>query len=72
VRHNNFTIWGQINGKKLSDEQIRQLVTKGRTGLIRGLKKKDGNITYDAYLVLTDYFKIRLEFSNQIKVAKRA
>ena len=59
-----FSVWGQMNGKKLNDGHIRQLVTTGRTGLIKGFKKKDGIGTYDACLVLTDDFKIRLEFSN--------
>ncbi|HET9285567.1 MAG TPA: DNA topoisomerase 3 [Candidatus Angelobacter sp.] len=67
-----FSMWGQMNGKKLNDGHIRQLVTTGRTGLIKGFKKKDGSGTYDAHLVLTDDFKIRLEFSNQTKAAKTA
>jgi DNA topoisomerase III len=68
----NFSIWGQINGKKLTDEHIRQLATKGRTGLIKGFKKKDGSATYDACLLLTDGFKIRLEFESHAKAAKTA
>jgi DNA topoisomerase-3 len=68
----NFSIWGQINGKKLTDEHIRQLATKGRTGLIKGFKKKDGSATYDACLVLTDDFKIRLEFESHARKAKTA
>jgi DNA topoisomerase III len=68
----NFSIWGQINGKKLTDEQIRQLATKGRTGLIKGFKKIDGSATYDACLVLTDGFKIRLEFESHAKPTKTA
>ncbi|HEY6252273.1 MAG TPA: DNA topoisomerase 3 [Candidatus Angelobacter sp.] len=62
-----FSIWGQINGKTLTDEHIRQLVTKGRTGLIKGFKKKDGSGTYDACLVLTDDFKVRLEFDGHAR-----
>jgi DNA topoisomerase-3 len=68
----NFSIWGQINGKKLTDEHIRQLATKGRTGLIKGFKKKDGSATYDACLVLTDDFKVRLEFNGHARAAKTA
>ena len=68
----NFSIWGQINGKTLTEEHIRQLVTKGRTGLIKGFKKKDGSATYDARLVLTDDFKVRLEFESHAKAAKIA
>jgi DNA topoisomerase-3 len=68
----NFSIWGQINGKKLTDEHIRHLVTKGRTQLIKGFKKKDGHGTYDACLVLTDDFKVRLEFQDHARAAKTA
>ncbi|HLJ28354.1 MAG TPA: DNA topoisomerase 3 [Candidatus Angelobacter sp.] len=68
----NFSVWGQVNGKKLTDEHIRQLVTKGRTGLIKGFKKKDGSSTYDACLVLTDDFKVRLEFDGHARAAKTA
>lgn len=67
-----FSIWGQMNGKRLTEEQIRLLVTKGRTSLIKGFKRKDGTTSYDAWLVLTNDFKIRLEFSSQTKVAKSA
>ena len=66
----NFSIWGQVNGKKLTEEHIRQLVTKGRTGLIKGFKKKDGGSTYDAHIVLTDDFKVRMEFGTHAKPAK--
>jgi DNA topoisomerase-3 len=68
----NFSIWGQINGKKLTDEHIRHLVTKGRTEVIKGFKKKDGHGPYDACLVLTDDFKVRLEFQDHARAAKTA
>jgi len=68
----NFSVWGQINGKTLTEEHIRQLVTKSRTGLIKGFKRKDGSATYDARLVLTNEFKVRLEFESQAKGAKTA
>ncbi len=67
-----FSIWGEMNGKKLAEDHIRQLVTKGRTGLIKGFKKKDGTATYDACLILTDDFKLRLEFDKRFKTAKTA
>lgn len=68
----NFSIWGQINGKKLTEEHIRQLVTNGRTGIIKGFRTKDGTSTYDASLVLTDDFKVRLEFESHANTAKTA
>jgi DNA topoisomerase III len=57
-----FTIWREQHGKKLSDNQIRELVLKGRTKVIKGFKKKDGSGTYEARLVLNDEFRVRLEF----------
>ncbi len=53
-----------MNGKKLTEEHVRQLVMKGRTGLIKGFKKKDGSATYDARLALSPEFKVRLEFEH--------
>ena len=51
-----------MNGKRLTNEHIRQLVNKGRTALIKGFKKKDGSGTYDACLAVSDEFKVKLEF----------
>lgn len=67
-----FSIWRQINGKNLTDKHIQQLVMKGRTGVIKGFKRKDGTRTYDACLVLTDDFKVRLDFEGHAKAAKTA
>ena len=67
-----FSIWAEVNGKKLTPEQLQQLVTQGRTGLIKGFKKRGGNTTYDACLVLTDDFKVRPEFQNNSRRAKTA
>ena len=57
-----FTIWREQYGKKLSDAQLKELFEKRRTKVIKGFKKKDGSGTYDARLVLTDDFRVRLEF----------
>lgn len=66
-----FSIWGEVNGKKLTEEHIRQLVTKGRTALIKGFKKKDGSGTYDAHLIVSGEFKIKLEFESAASAAKK-
>ena len=58
-----FSVWREVNGKQLTDEQMKELVEKKRTELIKGFKKKDGSGTYDAHLVLNDQFKVRLEFA---------
>ncbi len=68
----NFSIWRQVNGKTLTEEHIRQLITKGRTEFIKGFKKKDRSATYDARLVLTDDFKVRLEFEGHARATKTA
>jgi DNA topoisomerase-3 len=67
-----FTIWKEQHGKQLSDSQIAELLTKRRTKIIKGFKKKDGSGSYDARLVLSDDFKVRLEFDSDPKPAKPA
>ncbi len=57
-----FTIWREQYGKKLSDLQITELFNKHQTKVIKGFKKKDGSGNYEAKLVLTDDFKVRLNF----------
>ena len=38
--------------KKLTDKNGREFAEKGKTSLIKGIKKKSGDGTYDAYLTL--------------------
>ncbi|HEY9684272.1 MAG TPA: DNA topoisomerase 3 [Oculatellaceae cyanobacterium] len=57
-----FMIWREQFGKKLTESQIQELLEKGKTKVIKGFKKRDGSGTYDARLVLTDEFKIKLDF----------
>lgn len=59
-----FSVWGEQYGKTLSDNQIKELIEKGRTKVIKGFKKKSGNGTYEARLVLNEEFKVRLEFDD--------
>ena len=42
---------GEVAHKKLTEKQVKDLLTKGQTGLIKGFKKKDGN-KFDAMLKL--------------------
>lgn len=56
-----FTIWREFNGKKLTDTDIKDLIEKRQTKVIKGFKKKDGTTKYDAKLVLNEEFKVRLE-----------
>ena len=56
---------GEICGKKLSDTQVKNLVEKGKTGLIKGFKSKSGK-DFEAYLVWdkTEQ-KIKFEFPSK-------
>ncbi|MBX9688407.1 MAG: DNA topoisomerase 3 [Candidatus Obscuribacterales bacterium] len=61
----NFSVWGEMYGKTLSEAQMKELLEKGRTKTIKGFKKKDGSGTYDAKLVLNEEFKVRMEFEDK-------
>jgi DNA topoisomerase-3 len=56
-----FAIWKTISGKRISAPQARQLLTKGRTGQLKGFKSKAGK-PYSAALVLDEGHKVKLEF----------
>ncbi len=58
-----FVIWKQVSGKRLSEGQAKQLLTKGRTGQMKGFKSKAGK-PYSAALKLDGEHKVRLEFEN--------
>ena len=46
---------------KLTDKQLAELLTKGKTGTIRGFVKNGGG-TFDAALTLDDQFKTSFVF----------
>jgi len=52
-----FVVFRSIADKQLTDLQITQLVTKGKTGIIKGFKSKAGK-TFDAALKLDENFKV--------------
>jgi DNA topoisomerase III len=58
-----FAIWKQVSGKRLSEGQARQLLTKGRTGQMKGFKSKAGK-PYSAALKLDAEHRVKLEFAN--------
>ncbi|ABO49509.1 DNA topoisomerase III [Desulforamulus reducens MI-1] len=60
-----FAIWKEINSKKISAKQAETLLTKGKTGLIKGFKSKAGK-TFDALLVLGEDGKITFGFANAV------
>jgi len=58
-----FPIWKTVSGKKLTEAHVKQLLEKGRTGLIKGFKSKKGK-SFDAHLVLCEG-KVTFEFANK-------
>lgn len=56
-----FTIWKVVANKKLSDSQIKSLVTSRKTDLIKGFKSKAGK-PFEAYLILNKEGKVEFEF----------
>ena len=61
-----FAIWKQVSGKRLSEGQAKQLLTRGRTGKMKGFKSKAGK-PYAAALKLDGENKVRLDFDNSRK-----
>jgi DNA topoisomerase III len=59
-----FAIWKTVSGKRVSEAQAKQLLTKGRTGQLKGFKSKAGKL-YAAALVLDKEHKVRLEFGKR-------
>jgi len=49
-----FVIWKAIAGKNITESMVKQLLTKGETGKLKGFKKRDGSGTYEAALQLKD------------------
>lgn len=61
-----FGIWKVVAGKKLTKSQISDLLTKGKTGLIKGFKSKTGK-SFDAYIYMDENHKMQFEFEKKVK-----
>lgn len=59
-----FKINHVICSKEISDKEIKNLLTKKKTGLIKGFKAKSGKM-FDAYLIYEDN-KIQFEFPKNV------
>lgn len=57
-----FVIWKKISGKTVPEGAVRSLLDYGKSAKIKGFKKKDGNGTFNAYLVLDKDFKVAFKF----------
>ncbi|GAB6156821.1 type IA DNA topoisomerase [Desulfotomaculum varum] len=59
-----FTIWKEIAGKKITPKQAGDLLSKGKTGIIKGFKGKSGK-SFDAILVIREGGKIEFSFPDR-------
>ena len=57
-----FTIWKEVAGLPLSEEHLTALIENGRTGMIKGFKKKSGTGTFDACLVMGQDHRVKFDF----------
>ena len=57
-------------GKELTDAQLKDLLTEGRTGLIKGFKSKQGN-SFDAVVRLNDQFETEFSFPERKNSVKK-
>lgn len=60
-----FSVSKNIAGKNISENQLSELIEKGRTGLIKGFKGKEGK-SFDAVLMIDGEFNVKFEFSEPI------
>ena len=60
-----FTIWKEVAHKTITAKQVTDLITKGKTSLLKGFKSKAGK-DFEAYLVLKNC-KVDFEFKNNKK-----
>ena len=51
-----FSVWRVVAGKRLSDEQLKELAEKGKTGKISGFKNKEGK-QFSACLAINEEWK---------------
>ena len=59
-----LTVFRNICGKTLTDSQLSDLLSKGKTSLIKGLKSKAGK-QFDASLMFDDEYRIVLDFTKK-------
>ena len=57
-------MWKGIGGKRLTEKQVRALIGKGKTGLLKGFKSKSGK-KFDARLRLDPQWQVTFEFPQQ-------
>jgi len=64
-----LTVWRSIAKKELTDGQLKDLFTKGKTGIIKGFKSKEGK-PFDAAIAFDAEYKTVFQFDNSKKRKK--
>jgi len=70
----NFTLWLVMAGKTLADTDVKDLLSKGITGVIKGFKKQEGGEKFNAKLTIdpaTKKVKYLFADKNSEKIAKK-
>ncbi|MDE5771943.1 MAG: DNA topoisomerase 3 [Ruminococcus sp.] len=57
-----FVVWKSINGKTISEAQVKKLLEKGRTDLIKGFSKRNSNEKFEACLAVKLDYSVGFEF----------
>lgn len=60
-----FVIFRNKSGKKLTDSQIKELIEKGKTGVIKGFTSFNKGTNFDAPLKLDENYKVVFDFSDK-------
>ncbi|HBP4890431.1 TPA: type IA DNA topoisomerase [Pseudomonas aeruginosa] len=66
-----FRLWPSIAGKALATSHLESLLGKGKTGLIKGFKNKEGKV-FDAALRLDAQGKVQFEFPKSASKGKKS
>lgn len=57
-----FVVWKSINGKTVSETQVKKLIETGKTDLIKGFSKRNSEDKFEAYLAVKLDYSIGFEF----------
>ncbi len=64
-----FTLFRVVAGKRLSDKQLEELITKGKCATVKGFKNRAGD-SFDAMLSLDEEHKVKFQFSSNKRKKK--
>jgi DNA topoisomerase-3 len=61
----NFKVFRTEFGRTISEEEVKELIEKKRTGLLKGFVSTKTGKKYDAHLILNEANEVKLEFENK-------